>query len=248
MKRLLVLTLLVSVAMSAPAPTACAEPREEIRLTTIIPDQHVLRVRKGIISTARYRQADFPDGNIQDKALIIDEGNVGIGTTAPTERLTVAGTIESTLGGIKFPNGTTQTSAANASSRYKVKYKTNVHVYTPGGFSSPDAQYAISSFGTIQGSDGSMPDGSYLFTMNVKVIKATTKTLYLGWVDNRAYFFLDGSQIAGPWENTWAKANINYNLSVGEHTIQVIYTAEGGNDYVAIFGEIVDDVDVFYKN
>ena len=38
-------------------------------------------------------------------------GNVGIGTTAPGQKLSVAGTIESTSGGIKFPDGTVQTSA-----------------------------------------------------------------------------------------------------------------------------------------
>ncbi|MEK7481784.1 MAG: hypothetical protein AAB607_00240 [Patescibacteria group bacterium] len=39
-------------------------------------------------------------------------GNVGIGTTGPSQKLSVAGTIESTTGGIKFPDGTTQTTAA----------------------------------------------------------------------------------------------------------------------------------------
>ncbi len=39
-------------------------------------------------------------------------GNVGIGTTSPGQMLTVNGTIESTVGGVKFPNGTIQTSAA----------------------------------------------------------------------------------------------------------------------------------------
>jgi len=39
-------------------------------------------------------------------------GNIGVGTTAPTSALTVQGMIETTLGGYKFPDGTTQTTAA----------------------------------------------------------------------------------------------------------------------------------------
>ncbi len=37
--------------------------------------------------------------------------NVGIGTKTPTSKLTVAGTIESTTGGFKFPDGTVQQTA-----------------------------------------------------------------------------------------------------------------------------------------
>src|ERR1051325_7364844 len=39
-------------------------------------------------------------------------GKVGIGTTTPTSLLTVKGMIETTLGGLKFPDGTIQTTAA----------------------------------------------------------------------------------------------------------------------------------------
>ena len=41
-------------------------------------------------------------------------GRVGIGNASPASSLTVAGVIESTTGGVKFPDGTTQTTAASA--------------------------------------------------------------------------------------------------------------------------------------
>jgi hypothetical protein len=47
--------------------------------------------------------------------LVEATGNAGIGTTSPSERLTVAGVIYSTTGGIKFPDGTVQTTAATGS-------------------------------------------------------------------------------------------------------------------------------------
>jgi hypothetical protein len=48
-----------------------------------------------------------------DSAIFEDKfAKVGIGTTAPTSKLTVQGMIETTLGGYKFPDGTIQTTAA----------------------------------------------------------------------------------------------------------------------------------------
>lgn len=57
-----------------------------------------------------------------ERMRITSTGNVGIGTTNPGQKLTVAGTLESTSGGIKFPDGTTQTSAAALPSSCTVIY------------------------------------------------------------------------------------------------------------------------------
>jgi len=51
------------------------------------------------------------NGGASPTMLINTAGNVGIGVLAPAQRLSVAGTIESTSGGFKFPDGTVQTSA-----------------------------------------------------------------------------------------------------------------------------------------
>lgn len=49
---------------------------------------------------------------LADSGVVVDaSGNVGIGTTSPGQKLSVAGTIESTSGGVKFPDGSTQTTA-----------------------------------------------------------------------------------------------------------------------------------------
>jgi hypothetical protein len=55
--------------------------------------------------------ADLATPGAEDLALM-PGGNVGIGTTAPAERLSVDGIIESMTGGVRFPDGTVQTSAA----------------------------------------------------------------------------------------------------------------------------------------
>lgn len=49
---------------------------------------------------------------LQPRIHVNAAGNVGIGTASQGQKLTVAGTIESTSGGVRFPDATTQASSA----------------------------------------------------------------------------------------------------------------------------------------
>ncbi len=57
-----------------------------------------------------------PPAGSNSQILFSSGGNLGIGTASPTTPLTVAGIIYSTSGGIKFPDGTTQTTAFSGAS------------------------------------------------------------------------------------------------------------------------------------
>jgi hypothetical protein len=77
--------------------------------------RHRIRAANGgalFLSTLTNNHIRFRTNDV-NRMQISGNGNVGIGTIDPGERLTVAGTIESTSGGFKFPDGSIQTSAAS---------------------------------------------------------------------------------------------------------------------------------------
>ena len=58
----------------------------------------------------------FFTGNGQPAMTVDTTNNIGIGTTSPGSKLTVTGLIETTTGGVKFPDGTIQTTAGGGGS------------------------------------------------------------------------------------------------------------------------------------
>ena len=67
------------------------------------------------------------------KITVTSAGLVGIANTNPGQSLTVGGTIESTTGGFKFPDGSTQTAAALTVNYYSQLFTSNGSWTAPAG-------------------------------------------------------------------------------------------------------------------
>lgn len=68
--------------------TAFSLSAEEIRLSTIVPSQTILRAKKGAIGDTWSSTATLPNNSIPASSFVV-EGNVGIRTTTPNAPLTV---------------------------------------------------------------------------------------------------------------------------------------------------------------
>lgn len=76
-------------------------------------------------------------------SLYLGDGNVGIGTTNPADKLTVNGVIRSLSGGFTFPDGSTQTTAAQPSSGIILPYT--------GSATTIGNVFAVTNLGTGKG-------------------------------------------------------------------------------------------------
>lgn len=102
-----------------------------------------------ILGTKSDHPLSFVTNGIARMAMLTN-GNVGIGTVSPSNKLSVAGVIETTSGGFRFPDGTTQSTAAGnywiANGDYIYSNNTgNVGI----GTSSPDNKMSVSGGITV---------------------------------------------------------------------------------------------------
>lgn len=65
--------------------------------------------------------------SLTERMRITDSGNVGIGISSPTYMLSVAGTIQSSVGGFRFPDGSVQTTSATAGVSQWTTTGTNIY-------------------------------------------------------------------------------------------------------------------------
>ncbi len=99
-----------------------------------------------------------------ERLRITPAGNIGIGTPTPAQLLSVAGTIESTTGGVKFPDGTTQTTAARSGAGNNDGFGTASLVnVTTGTYNAAFGEYALSADTTGYSNSAS---GAFALTAN----------------------------------------------------------------------------------
>jgi hypothetical protein len=152
----------------------------QYKMSVITPGAVGLRVQTGafggtVASFGGAGDFEIDSNGVEGGRLTVEEdGKVGIGTTNPSDKLTVDGTIRSLSGGFKFPDGTTQTTAAQPSAPQSPPA---VEAYT--AFRAPSNSVEVAARGgqpaPIIGL--SLPAGSYIISATVDFLNSANSAL-----------------------------------------------------------------------
>lgn len=136
--------------------------------------------------------------------------------------------------------------------RYTIKWKSGSVWTAPASFSVVTQTGSQVSLGTLLwGSANTSASSSTLFTMTVNNITGVTRaiTQLLGWCDDKAYFWLNGTMIdsyVGATGN--ANKTVTWNLLAGSNLIQIVFVDSVSATYAALslIGDFVDDSHVTF--
>jgi hypothetical protein len=126
---------------------------------------------------------------------------------------------------------------------------------TPAEFTSPIATFKDPSYGTISrmmtgAASYWMLANSVRFRMRVRVASDITKVLKLFSVDDAMYVYID-EVLVYSWTTEYhhnsTPKDVNLNLVAGNHTIDVIFRDEGGDAYLGLVGDIIDNSSVYFR-
>jgi hypothetical protein len=128
--------------------------------------------------------------------------------------------------------------------RYLLKHSI-VKTHTIGSdFTAIDPISSFVSFGTLIFKSGNYDGtsmGSVLFEMKIYTLIENSVYQKIRYVDDNVYIFMDGSLIASSLGGGPKNVDVQYNFTVGEHTIQIVLNNSASSIIeLALLGDIVD--------
>ncbi len=184
------------------------------------------------------------NGGASSYAATFTGGNVGVGTTTPTAKLTIGGTPG--VDGIMFPDGTLQTTAyindINDNPRWIVWMDETNDKRTDPSIFTKSSQSVWSSYGELYFFINDFAQYSTLFEMKVYAPVATSITQKLYFLDDAIYCWLNGAMVYSNTNNGRRNDLITWQLVPGINTLQIVINNSGGDRYAAFVSG-----DFFYR-